>query len=306
MQHVLKKAMVGGVFPSWLGHIQCASSLERNFLYDEIFVQKSYLKHGIQLKAGDCVVDVGANVGLFTLFASHAVAGSCGSKKGRVLCIEPVPDTFRCLKNNLSMYTAWCEAHGENVATFVPLCLAVGNNDEVHEKQGMFNYFPRAQGWNAMERVADMEGMKKDLKIFIDNSIQNGRTSLPGWLVWIGHVLKVHVPLLYGLVIRLATWYLLLGARKVSCQVTTLSEILRCHDIERVDLLKIDAEGSELLIVQGIEPVHWDTCIKAMVAEVHEKNLKDFVQMARENFDTVVAEQADDMRGTSLWMVFCR
>jgi hypothetical protein len=204
------------------------------------------------------------------------------------------------------MYTAWCEAHGENMATFVPLCLAVGNNDEVHEKQGVFNYFPRAQGWNTMERVADMEGMKKDLKIFIDNSIQNGSTSLPGWLVWIGHVLKVHVPLLYGLVIRLATWYLLLGARKVSCQVTTLSEILRCHDIERVDLLKIDAEGSELLIVQGIEPVHWDTCIKAMVAEVHEKNLKDFVQLARENFDTVVAEQADDMRGTSLWMVFCR
>lgn len=301
--------MVVGVFPSWLNHIQCASSLEKNFLYDEIFVQKCYLKHGIQLKAGDCVVDVGANVGLFTLFASHAVAGSGGSRKGKVLCIEPVPHTFRCLKDNLSMYTSWCETHGENAATFVPLCLAVGN-PSVHAtddgQQGVFNYFPHAQGWNAMDSVADMEGMKKDLKIFIDNSIRNESTSLPGWLVWIGHVLKGYVPFLYGLVIRLATWYLLLGARKVSCHVTTLSEILRSHDIERVDLLKIDAEGSELLIVQGIESVHWETCIKAMVAEVHEKNLKEFVQLARETFNTVVAEQADDMRGTSLWMVFCR
>ncbi len=304
---MVAEGMVGAVAPSWLRHIQCASSLEKNFLFDEIFVQMCYVRHGIELKAGDCVVDVGANVGLFTVFASQAVAGGCGSRKGRVLCIEPVPNTFRCLKDNLAMYSSWCETHGENVATFVPLCLAVGClSGEMHGQQGVFNYFPRAQGWNGMDCVADMAEMTRDLKVFIDNSIRNKSTSLPAWLVWIGQVVMGYAPAVYRLVIRLATWYLLLGARHVSCEVTSLSEILRCHEVERVDLLKIDAEGSELLIVQGIESVHWETCIKAMVAEVHEKNLKEFVELAREKFDTVIAEQAEDMRGTTLWMVFCR
>ena len=52
------------------------SSLDLDFLYDEIFVSQIYLQHGVALKAGDVVLDVGANIGLFTAFA----AGLVGSK----------------------------------------------------------------------------------------------------------------------------------------------------------------------------------------------------------------------------------
>ena len=43
------------------------------FLYKEIFEDKSYLQHGIDLKPGDTVLDVGANIGLFSLFAATMV-----------------------------------------------------------------------------------------------------------------------------------------------------------------------------------------------------------------------------------------
>jgi FkbM family methyltransferase len=47
---------------------------------------------------GDTVVDVGANVGLFTLLSSRAVGHS-----GRVISFEPDPTTFRYLESNLQL-----------------------------------------------------------------------------------------------------------------------------------------------------------------------------------------------------------
>ncbi|HEX8185323.1 MAG TPA: amino acid adenylation domain-containing protein, partial [Blastocatellia bacterium] len=48
---------------------------ETEFLYREIFEEQVYLKHGISLREGDCVFDVGANIGMFTLFASQLCKG---------------------------------------------------------------------------------------------------------------------------------------------------------------------------------------------------------------------------------------
>src|SRR4029079_3076700 len=41
---------------------------ETDFLYQEIFEQRCYLRHGITLPDAACVFDVGAHIGLFTLF----------------------------------------------------------------------------------------------------------------------------------------------------------------------------------------------------------------------------------------------
>lgn len=45
------------------------------FLYEEVYCQQQYLQHGVGLKPGDTVVDVGANIGLFSLFAAEV--GCC-------------------------------------------------------------------------------------------------------------------------------------------------------------------------------------------------------------------------------------
>jgi amino acid adenylation domain-containing protein len=44
---------------------------ETDYLYQEIFERQAYLRHGITLHDDDCIFDVGANIGLFTLFAKR-------------------------------------------------------------------------------------------------------------------------------------------------------------------------------------------------------------------------------------------
>ena len=43
--------------------VRTASLAEAIFLYEEIFVQQCYLQHGLALRPGDVIVDVGANIG---------------------------------------------------------------------------------------------------------------------------------------------------------------------------------------------------------------------------------------------------
>jgi FkbM family methyltransferase len=49
-----------------------------------------------ELKAGDTFIDIGANIGYYTLIAARAVG-----PKGRVFAFEPDPDNFALLKKNV-------------------------------------------------------------------------------------------------------------------------------------------------------------------------------------------------------------
>ena len=74
---------------------------ETDFLYQEIFELRSYLRHGVTLHEGDVVFDVGANVGLFALFASRQVG-----EVGRIFCFEPIPAVHRLLEQNAELWGA--------------------------------------------------------------------------------------------------------------------------------------------------------------------------------------------------------
>jgi hypothetical protein len=51
--------------------IQYVSKDDVQFLYDEIWRDRSYLQHGVAIGPGDTVIDVGANIGLFALQAAR-------------------------------------------------------------------------------------------------------------------------------------------------------------------------------------------------------------------------------------------
>src|SRR5205085_9677549 len=71
---------------------------ETDFLYQEVFETNAYLKHGISIKDGDCVLDVGANIGLFTLMANQQGRGV------RVYSFEPNPYVCEILRLNASLF----------------------------------------------------------------------------------------------------------------------------------------------------------------------------------------------------------
>ena len=54
-----------------------------SYLLKEIFKQKFYARKGFELKAGDTVIDVGANMGMFALWVAPQIA------PGKVYCVEP-------------------------------------------------------------------------------------------------------------------------------------------------------------------------------------------------------------------------
>ncbi|MFC7556536.1 hypothetical protein ACFQU7_36385, partial [Pseudoroseomonas wenyumeiae] len=56
---------------------------ETSFLFREIFEDRCYLRHGLTLRPGDVVFDVGANIGLFSLFAAEE------TDRARIHAFEP-------------------------------------------------------------------------------------------------------------------------------------------------------------------------------------------------------------------------
>ena len=99
------------------------------FLLNEIFREQVYLQNGVSLQPGDTVIDVGANIGLFTVQAADIVGQQvvrashryltalqhCSDvqfiyevcsffMQGRVICIEPAPAAFEALLCNALQY----------------------------------------------------------------------------------------------------------------------------------------------------------------------------------------------------------
>ncbi|WP_165250419.1 FkbM family methyltransferase [Paludisphaera soli] len=73
-------------------------SVGESFTFYENLVRRDYLGGEIALKPGDTVVDIGANIGTFSILAA-SVAGP----SGRVIACEPVPETFERLKANVAL-----------------------------------------------------------------------------------------------------------------------------------------------------------------------------------------------------------
>lgn len=64
---------------------------------NEIWIHGHYTPEGFEINPADVVVDVGAHVGMFSVYASR-LAG-----KGRVYAFEPMPQNFEMLERNLAL-----------------------------------------------------------------------------------------------------------------------------------------------------------------------------------------------------------
>ncbi|MFB4309618.1 FkbM family methyltransferase [Actinomadura sp. GTD37] len=95
---------------------------ESDFLYREIFEDNAYFRNGIALPPGAVVVDVGANIGMFTLCAARHSPGV------RVVAVEPVAELAEAMAIN-------AELHGVDVTV---LNVGVGRG----EAEADFTFYP--------------------------------------------------------------------------------------------------------------------------------------------------------------------
>jgi amino acid adenylation domain-containing protein/FkbM family methyltransferase len=134
---------------------------ETNMLFEEIFVEQTYLKKGVGLRPDACVFDVGANIGLFGLYV-HAV---CPGAK--LYAFEPIPPIFQKLQTNLAIY-------GIDARLFQ---CGLSNS----EKQAEFSFYPEMTMMSGLyadarqdEQVvrATMQGRQPELTAFADELLQ--------------------------------------------------------------------------------------------------------------------------------------
>jgi predicted O-methyltransferase YrrM len=98
------------------------NAAETEFVFKEVFENHIYFRHGIALAKGDCVWDIGANIGLFTMFLQE------NFEDISVYAFEPSPRIFEILQANIERYAPRVAAHcygiageeGEAKFTFYP------------------------------------------------------------------------------------------------------------------------------------------------------------------------------------------
>lgn len=104
--------------------IYAYNKTELEFLYQEVFVDQCYLKYGVTIPDNACIIDIGANIGMFSVFAGMQAKGVT------VYAFEPLPPTFELLSLNTSLYPYDYKVFN------------IGISDK--EETATFSYFPNA------------------------------------------------------------------------------------------------------------------------------------------------------------------
>lgn len=81
-----------------------------------VWFTDDYRMPGFEIKDDDVVIDIGAHVGLFSLFASEYC------KKGKIYSFEPIKENYDVLVNNIDL---------NEIKNIIPLNLAVSKKNEL-------------------------------------------------------------------------------------------------------------------------------------------------------------------------------
>ena len=232
---------------------------ETDHLYQEVFEKQNYLRHSITLRDGDCIFDVGANVGMFTLFVNDMC------RDATIYAFEPIPTTFAALQYNVATYKL-------NVKPY-----NCGLSD--HSGSASFTFYPKVSASSGMyaDPVADelvtrayLANQDARLESFADELLE-GRFKTETFV----------------------------------CPLKTISDVISENQIERIDLLKLDVEKSELDVLRGIRSEDWSR-IKQVIAEVHDIDgrMDHFTRLLEANGFDVKRDQDSSFRHTGLYHVY--
>lgn len=198
------------------------NSYETDFVFSEIFVNQTYLKHGIQISNQDIIFDVGANIGLFSLFVNKI------APEAQVYAFEPSALVFEALKANVS----------GNVK-----CFNVGIGAEDGNK--IFTFYPGYSVISGFHTNIEMD----------QNVIIEGEKHFTG----------LSQEAVSGYITERFS-----SVEQNVCVMRSLNSLIKDLNLTKIDLLKVDAEKSEVEVLMSLDADDWKK-IKQVVVEVHGK-----------------------------------
>lgn len=187
------------------------SAGEAQYLWEDVFAHDSY-GSPLVYRRDAVVVDVGAHVGLFSLYALAAAPA------GRVVAIEPVPVLFEALRHNTA-------GQRDRVAYYAA---AAGESDG----KASITYYPKLSGMSSLRASpsSDASLLRRILRNLLERRPE--ASTLMGEL---DEMVEER-----------------LESRTFDCQVRRLEGILDEAAPERIDVLKIDVQRYEEPVLHGV------------------------------------------------------
>ncbi|CAM9464824.1 unnamed protein product [Scytosiphon promiscuus] len=220
---------------------------EAEFLYEEVFVRRTYLQHGLVAKEGAVIVDAGANIGLFSLQCLREASGV------QVYAFEPIPAIYDVLVRNLNN-NASDIIKGRSCPKPIILRVALGA-EQAEEEFHFFGDNPGESTRHLEERGKQLQALNSDVDAASWRQVLEGENPKDaGPAAAGGAVKREHAE----------------GKNEsFFCNVVPLSLALDQLGISTVDLLKVDVEGDELAVLHGIDDEDWPK-IRQVALEVHD------------------------------------
>ena len=213
--------------------IFCINSLEAQMLHEHI---TGYFDDFISLEQSDTILDIGANIGILGLELT---------KKYPMINIhsfEPIDDIYSVLKANSDL---------SNNKNFQSYNFGISDKSESIE----FTYFPNAPALSSAND--EIWNSKEDLIEAFDGSMQNAPSN---WW-W-----KKFIPkFTYAFFVR----NLIRKKKKISCKLKPLSKVIDELSLRKINLLKIDCEGNEHKVINGINEDNW-SIINQLIIEIND------------------------------------
>jgi len=244
---------------------------ETDYVFNEIWLDRCYLKHGVTLDDCQCVFDIGANIGLFSLFVKqHA-------PQAKTYSFEPSPRAHAALTANAEMFGA---------GSITPLQCGAGE----HDSQAEFTFYEASSVFSSF--YADAGDDHAAVEAIVANMV---RTSL-GEDATPQAIDAAVASFMDGR----------MNSQTLQCELRNVSSIIREHNVTRIDLLKLDAEKSELPVLRGIADEHWPM-IRQVVVEVHDREgpvLAEVQSILSSRGFNVEVEEETLLHGSGLFNVF--
>ncbi|WP_274034536.1 FkbM family methyltransferase [Streptomyces sp. MMBL 11-1] len=243
---------------------------ETDYLYREIFHDESYVPpHGVRLGESPTVLDIGANIGLFTLFALNKWPDA------RVFSFEPVPDVFDVLRRNTG-HLPGVRLHN----------LALGDTDQ----RRRLTYYPN---------YTMMSGFDADPKV--------DRALASSFIGSVADSLDEDLREAFIDEVEELVDDALDERRSVDCDVRRVDTFVAEAGIGHIDFLKVDVEGFEVPVLRGIGDELWPRIANAAV-EVADRDgaLATVISLFESNGLRTQVRQATEYRETDLHTVFAR
>jgi hypothetical protein len=267
------------------------TEFETKFLYEEIWgADNAYARGGIEFKEGAVVVDCGANIGMFSLFAAMRCRGDA-----TILAFEPIPTTYTVLESN-------AKAANAGAFDFVFRPRRPGSLRILPFNSGLsdatvpsitFQHHPNLSIWSTADAHLATGRVARITEDIVRACAASGNP-----LMWLIPSFLLRVLLTFLLTRKFARTV------PVTANLHPLGPALDRYVPAGadIDVLKVDVEGAEVSVLEGIAAHQWPR-VRQVVLEVENfaaaAQVRDILE--RQGFDVtaVATEREKNPHGTS-------